>query len=43
MGNQVAIVGSGQTFHKSARLDVNGVELIHEAVTQALEDTQLTL
>ena len=43
MGKRVAIVGTGQTYHKSARLDVNGMELINEAVTQALEDAQLIL
>jgi acetyl-CoA C-acetyltransferase len=43
MGKRVAIVGTGQTYHKSSRLDVNGMELINEAVTRALEDAQLTL
>jgi len=43
MGKRVAIVGTGQTYHKSARLDVNGMELINEAVTRALEDAQLAL
>jgi acetyl-CoA C-acetyltransferase len=42
MAKRVAVVGSGQTHHKSQRLDVNGVELIHEAVSRALEDTNLT-
>ncbi len=42
MGKSVAIVGTGQTYHKSRRLDVNGVELIHEAVSRALEDADLT-
>lgn len=41
MGRRVAIVGAGQTYHKSARWDVNGQELIHEAVTRALEDAEL--
>jgi acetyl-CoA C-acetyltransferase len=42
MAKRVAVVGSGQTYHKSQRLDVNGVELIHEAVSRALENTHLT-
>lgn len=42
MAKRVAVVGSGQTHHKSQRLDVNGVELIHEAVSRALEETHLT-
>ncbi len=43
MGKRAAIVGSGQTYHKSIRRDVNGQELINEAVTRALEDAELTL
>jgi len=43
MANRVAIVGSGQTHHRTRRLDVNGVELIYEAVQRALEDTGLTM
>ncbi|MBP1720152.1 MAG: acetyl-CoA acetyltransferase, partial [Deltaproteobacteria bacterium] len=43
MGKRVAIVGTGQTYHRSSRLDVNGMELIHEAVTRALEDARLTI
>jgi len=42
MGKRVAIVGVGQTHHKSCRRDVNGVELINEAVRRALEDADLT-
>lgn len=38
---RVAIVGSGQTHHTGSRLDVNGPELINEAVIRALEDTGL--
>ena len=38
MGKRAAIVGTGQTYHKSIRRDVNGQELINEAVTRALED-----
>ncbi|MEW6440212.1 MAG: thiolase family protein [bacterium] len=41
MGKRVAIVGTGQTECRSARKDVNGQELIHEAVTRALEDAEL--
>ncbi|MBU2489624.1 MAG: thiolase family protein [Proteobacteria bacterium] len=40
---RVAIVGTGQTHHKSHRPDVNGQELIHEAVTRALADAELTI
>ena len=40
---RVAIVGTGQTYHKSHRPDVNGQELIHEAVQAALQDAQLTI
>ncbi len=43
MSNRVAIVGMGQTHHRSRRDDVNGVELINEAVTRALSDTELTI
>ena len=43
MAKRVAIVGTGQTFHKSHRPDVNGQELIHEAVTRALADAQLSI
>ncbi len=43
MAKRVAIVGTGQTFHKSHRPDVNGQELIHEAVTRALTDAQLSI
>ncbi len=40
---RVAIVGTGQTYHKSHRPDVNGQELIHEAVQAALRDADLTI
>ncbi len=43
MGKRAAIVGTGQTYHKSIRRDVNGQELINEAVTRALEDAELTM
>jgi len=42
MGKRVAIVGTGQTHMRSSRKDVNGQELIHEAVARALEDAELT-
>jgi acetyl-CoA C-acetyltransferase len=40
---RVAIVGTGQTLHRSHRPDVNGQELINEAVQLALEDADLTI
>ena len=40
---RVAIVGTGQTYHKSHRPDVNGQELINEAVQRALKDADLTI
>jgi len=43
MGKRVAIVGTGQTYHKSHRPDVSGQELINEAVRRALEDADLRL
>ena len=44
MGNKrVAIVGTGQTHHKSHRPDVSGQELIQEAVQLALADAELTI
>jgi acetyl-CoA C-acetyltransferase len=44
MGNKrVAIVGTGQTHHKSHRPDVSGQELIQEAVQLALADAGLTI
>jgi len=43
MGEKVAIVGVGQTIHKSKRPDVNTAEMIAEAVEAALADAQLTI
>ena len=43
MAKRVAIVGTGQTFHKSHRPDVNGQELINEAVLRALTDADLKM
>jgi acetyl-CoA C-acetyltransferase len=43
MGTRTAIVGVGQTNHTSKRKDVNGQELITEAVKRALEDASLSL
>ena len=40
---RVAIVGTGQTFHKSHRPDVNGQELIHEAVQRALDSADMNM
>jgi len=40
---RVAIVGTGQTHHKSHRPDVNGQELINEAVQRALADADLKI
>ncbi|MDX1389139.1 MAG: thiolase family protein, partial [Acidobacteriota bacterium] len=38
---RAAIVGSGQTEHRSRRLDVSAPELIDEAVQRALVDARL--
>lgn len=43
MGTRTAIVGVGQTHHTSKRKDVNGQELITEAVKRALQDANLGL
>jgi len=43
MGTRTAIVGVGQTNHTSKRKDVNGQELIGEAVKRALQDASLGL
>ncbi len=43
MARRVAIVGTGQTDHRSHRPDVNGKEMIYEAVNRALEDCELTI
>src|SRR4030043_236008 len=40
---KIAIVGVGQTVHKSKRTDVNTAELCAEAVEAALADAQLTM
>ena len=39
----VGIIGVGQTKHSSHREDVNQPELIHEAVSLALKDANLTM
>jgi acetyl-CoA C-acetyltransferase len=41
MGNRVAIVGIGQTYHKSNRKDVTQPEMVAEAVRAALTDAQM--
>ncbi len=43
MAKRAAIVGTGQTFHKSHRPDVNGQELINEAVQRALQDADMVI
>jgi acetyl-CoA C-acetyltransferase len=43
MAQRVGIIGFGQTYHRSHRDDVNGVELINEAVRAALEDAGLSI
>ena len=43
MARRAAIVATGQTHHRSIRRDVNGQELINEAVTRCLEDGELTI
>ncbi|MCX7680097.1 MAG: thiolase family protein, partial [Spirochaetes bacterium] len=39
----VGIVGVGQTKHSSHREDVNQPEMLHEAVSAALKDANLTM
>ncbi len=43
MARRAAIVGVGQTAHKTARPDVNVSEMVNEAVQAALGDAGLTL
>lgn len=43
MARRVAIVGTGQTYHKSHRPDVTSREMINEAVTRALADAEVTI
>lgn len=43
MGKRVAIVGVGQTHHRSKNTECNGQELISIAVRRALESAELTL
>ena len=43
MANRVAIVGIGQTYHKSKRRDVNQPEMANEAVRVALTDAELRM
>src|SRR5918912_3084259 len=41
-GQRVAVVGIGQTAHKSARKDVSIAGLVREAAMEALEDAGMT-
>jgi acetyl-CoA C-acetyltransferase len=43
MAERIAIVGVGQTIHKSKRPDVTTAEMCAEAVEAALEDAQLKM
>ena len=43
MPNKVAIVGIGQTKHKSTRPDVTMSDMINEAVRAALVDAELSI
>jgi acetyl-CoA C-acetyltransferase len=43
MANRVAIVGIGQTYHKSKRPDVSQPEMVGEAARAALTDAQLSI
>jgi acetyl-CoA C-acetyltransferase len=43
MGERIAIVGVGQTHHKSKRPDVTTAELCAESVERALEDAGMTM
>ncbi len=43
MPNRVAIVGIGQTKHKSNRPDATQPDMIHEAVRKALDDAELKI
>ena len=41
-GERVAVVGVGQTHHRSARKDVSMAGLVREAATEALDDAGMT-
>lgn len=43
MAERVAIVGIGQTYHKSNRKDVNQQEMVAEAVRAALADAEMNV
>jgi len=43
MANRVAIVGIGQTYHKSKRPDVTQQEMVNEAVRAALADAEMSM
>src|SRR5207248_10311337 len=41
-GNRVAVVGVGQTVHRTARKDVSMAGLVREAAQEALDDAGMT-
>ena len=41
-GNRVAVVGVGQTAHRTARKDVSMAGLVREAAQEALDDAGMT-
>jgi acetyl-CoA C-acetyltransferase len=43
MADKVAIVGVGQTYHKSKRPDVTQQEMVNEAVRAALADAEMSM
>jgi acetyl-CoA acetyltransferase len=43
MADKVAIVGVGQTYHKSKRPDVTQSEMVNEAVRAALADAEMSM
>lgn len=43
MGRRVAIIGTGQSKHCSRREDANQMELVYEAATAALRDSEMSI
>ena len=43
MGRNVAIVGVGQTEHKAKHVDLNMMEMVHQAVLRCLENAEMTI